>query len=170
VELEDWFGKTAVTVRRGPLVFSMKVDEKRVEIQHDTDAIRRVLIGHNIEGFPAVEFYPESEWRYGIEMAMKNTPEKIQVKESPMSGNPFLAESIPVRLSVPMRQLNQWAADWKPVLDPPPEDLKQNPKNPANLPQAEELQSPGPVRMVELVPLGSTHLRITSLPVISPVG
>jgi hypothetical protein len=164
--VQEWFGGKAATIHRGPLVYSLKVAEKRVEIQHDTDAIRRVLIGHNIEGFPAVEFYPESEWRFGMDAAMKNTPEKIQIKESPMTGNPFLAESIPVQLLVPVRQLSQWAADWKPVLDPPPADLKQNPKNPSNLPLAAELQSPGAVQMIEFVPYGSTHLRLTSLPMI----
>jgi DUF1680 family protein len=166
VSLEEWFGGNAMTVVRGPMVYSLKVAEKRVEIQHDTDAIRRVLIGHNIEGFPALEFYPDSEWRYGIDASMKNTIDKIQVTEAPMTENPFLADSIPVRLMVPVRQLNQWAADWKPVLDPPPPDLKQSPKNPAALPNEAELRSAGPVQMLEFVPYGSTHLRLTSLPVV----
>jgi hypothetical protein len=166
VAIDEWFGGKAMTVNRGPLVYSLKVAEKRVEIQHDSDAVRRVLIGHNIEGFPAVEFYPDSQWRYGINAELKNTPEKIEVKESPMPENPFLAQTVPVQLSVPLRQINQWVADWKPVLDPPPADLKQSPKNPASLPAAAELQSPGEVQMMVLVPYGSTHLRLTSLPVI----
>jgi hypothetical protein len=170
VAVEEWFGGQAMTIRRGPLVYSLKVAEKRVEIEHDIDAIRRVLIGHNIEGFPAVEFYPQGEWRFGIDAAMKNTPEKIQVKESPMTENPFLVDSTPIQLTLPLRQLDQWAAEWKPVLDPPPGDIKQNPKNPASLPREAELQSPGNVQMMELVPLGSTHLRLTSLPVIHAVG
>jgi hypothetical protein len=170
VALEEWFGGKAMTVSRGPLVYAMKVEEKRVEIQHDTDAIRRVLIGHNIEGFPAVEFYPASEWRYGIEAAMKGTPEKIEVKESVLPENPFLAETAPVRLSVPMRQINGWAAEWKAVLDPAPADMKQNPKNPANLPTGAEMASVGAVRMMEFVPYGATHLRVTSLPVVEGVG
>ena len=83
-----------------------------------------------------------------------------------MPENPFLAETAPVRLGVPLRRLEKWAAEWKPVADPSEEDLKQAPKNPANLPSAAERQAPGAVTMMTLVPYGATHLRLTTLPVI----
>jgi len=53
------------------------------------------------------------------------------------------------------------------VLDPPSEDLKQAPKNPAELPNTAEMQSPGQTARVTLVPYGATHLRLTTFPVIA---
>jgi hypothetical protein len=88
------------------------------------------------------------------------------VKESPVPDNPFVAESTPVRLTVQLRELPGWAADWKPIVDPLPEDLTQAPKNPAELPSEAELQSPGEVSRMTLIPYGSAHLRLTTFPVI----
>jgi len=167
VAVEKWFDDNAAVIRRGPLVYSLKIDEKRVESTQDPEAIQRVLRSNNVEGFPAVEFFPQGEWRYGLDAALVASLAKVRVKESPMKENPFLAESTPVRLTAPLRGLPGWATDWKPVLDPPPEDLKQAPKNPADLPSAAEMKSPGEVTRVTLVPYGATHLRVTTFPVVS---
>jgi hypothetical protein len=166
VAADPWFAGAARVIRRGPLVYSVMIAEKRVESTQDSEAIQRVLKGNDIAGFPAVEFFPQSEWRYGVDTELDRRLHTIKVEESPMPENPFLAETSPVRLAMPLRSLDKWAADWKPVLDPPSEDLKQAPKNPANLPSADELQSPGPVVTITLVPYGATHLRLTTLPVI----
>lgn len=166
VELKDWFAGSAVSVQRGPLVYALKIDEKRVEITQDTDFIQRVLKRNNIQGFPAVEFYPQSEWRYGIEVAQKNAPENFKVIESPMTENPFLVEHAPVRIEAKLRALPQWAADWQPVMDPPPADLKQSPKNPGSLPSDAEFANAGAAQTMTLVPYGATHLRLTTLPLI----
>ena len=155
-----------MSVERGPLVYSLKIDEKRVEIQRDSDFIRRVLKQNNIQGFPAVEFYPQSEWRYGMEVAQKNAPKKFKVIKSPMPENPFLADTAPIRIEVPLHALPQWEAAWQPVLEPPPADLKLSPKNPISLPGETELQSTGAGKIMTLVPYGGTHLRLTTLPLI----
>jgi hypothetical protein len=167
VVVEKWFAGSAVVVRRGPLVYSLKIEERRVESTQEPEAIQRALKGNEVEGFPAVEFFPQSEWRYGMEAALAGMAKKIRVKETPMAENPFLAESTPVRLMVPLRELPGWAADWKPVLEPPPADVKLAPKNPADLPSAAEMQSPGKVATMTLLPYGATHLRLTTLPVIA---
>lgn len=166
VAVEKWFEGDAAVIRRGPLVYSLKIDEKRVESAQDPEAIQRVLRGNNIEGFPAVEFFPQSEWRYGLDAAFEGNLARVQVKESPVPDNPFVAESTPVRLTVQLRELPGWAADWKPIVDPLPEDLTQAPKNPAELPSEAELQSPGEVSRMTLIPYGSAHLRLTTFPVI----
>jgi hypothetical protein len=166
VAVEPWFDGAAGVVRRGPLVYSLKIEERRVESLQEPEAIRRVLKGNNVEGFPAVEFFPESEWRYGMDSALAGMPEKIQVHESPVPANPYLAESVPVRLTAPLRAVPGWAAEWKPVIEPPSDDLKLAAKNPAELPGEEERDSPGAVEAMTLVPYGATHLRLTTLPVI----
>jgi hypothetical protein len=144
----------------------LKIEERRVESQRDSDLIRRVLKGNNIQGFPAVEFFPVSEWRYGMESSQKNAPDKFKVIESPMTENPFLADHVPVRIEVPLRALPQWEAAWKPVLEPLSADLKMSPKNPASLPGDAELQAAGALKIMTMLPYGSTHLRLTTLPVI----
>jgi hypothetical protein len=169
VALQNWFDGRACSVLRGPLVYSLKIAEKRVETTNEPDGIRRVLKGNNVQGFPAVEFFPESEWRYGIDAAIKSDLDQIKVTESPMPENPFISDTVPVRLSVPLRALPQWSADWKAVAVPPPANLRQSPQNPAALPGNAELQTPGAVQTMTLVPYGSTHLRLTTLPAI-PAG
>jgi hypothetical protein len=164
IRLKEWFDGNAASVERGPLVYSLKIDEKRVESERDPEAIRRVLKGNNIQGFPAVEFFPASEWRFGIEA--KNSPDTFKVIESPMQENPFLRDSAPVKIEVPVRTFPQWEADWKPVLEPPPADLKLNPKNPAALPDKTQMEPANEIKTVTFVPYGSTHLRLTTPPLI----
>jgi hypothetical protein len=136
-----------------------------VESMQEPEAIRRVLKGNDVEGFPAVEFFPQSEWRYGMDASIVDDPSQVQVQEMPMGVNPFLAESTPVRLTAPLRVLRGWAADWKPV-DAAEADLKRAPKNPTDLPSLGEMQAPGAVEKMTLLPYGATHLRVTTLPVI----
>jgi hypothetical protein len=166
VQLQDWFGGRGVSVQRGPLVYSLKIDEKRVESRQDSDAIRKVLKGNDIQGFPAVEFFPTGEWRFGLDAAQMSALGDFKVIESPMPENPFLAATVPVRIEVPLRTLPQWQAAWQPTVEPLPADLKLAPKNPVALPDDAELQDPGPARTMTLVPYGSTYLRLTTLPVI----
>lgn len=166
VRTRDWFGGRAISVQRGPLVFSLQPAEKRLESQVDSEPIRRVLKGNDIAGFPAEEFFPAGEWRYGIDEGVKDAPEKFRVIESPMTGNPFLAETAPVRIEIPLRRLPQWEAMWTPEPGPLPTDLKMGLKNPASLPSDGELQAAAETKTLILVPYGATHLRLTTLPVI----
>jgi hypothetical protein len=166
VEAEQWFGGSAAVLRRGPLVYSLQIAERRVESTQEPEAIERVLKGNTVAGFPAIEFFPQSEWRYGIAAAMQSAAGKIEVQESPLGENPFLAEAVPVRLTVPLQALRGWATDWKPVMDPAVTDLKQAPKNPTDLPSAAEMQAPSEVENMTMAPYGATHLRLTTLPVI----
>jgi hypothetical protein len=166
VKVDDWFGGRAACVSRGPLVYSLPIAERRVEHTRDPAAVSRVLKGNDIQGFPAIEFFPEGEWRYGLEPRQKEAPDGFRVVESPMPENPFLLESAPVRIEAALRPIPQWASAWKPVWEPPSPDLKLGPHNPASLPTAEDLQAAGPARKMTLGPYGCTHLRLTTLPLI----
>ncbi len=166
VQLREWFAGRAVSVQRGPLVYALRIDEKRVESQRDSDAVRRVLRGNDVLGFPAVEFFPAGQWRYGMDAAIKNTLGSFKVIESPLPDNPFEASAVPVRIEVPLRLLPRWEAAWKSTVAPEPADLNLAPHNPTSLPSEEEAQAAGESKTITLAPYGSTHLRLTTLPVI----
>jgi hypothetical protein len=101
-----------------------------------------------------------------MDAAQKNAAHDFKVIESAMTENPFLAGNVPVRIEVPLRVLPQWQAAWQPVMDPPPANIKMAPRNPASLPGVAEAQPAGESKPMQLVPYGSTYLRLTTLPVI----
>ena len=149
VQVEDWFKHQGVTVTRGPLVYSLKIAEQRVEHTRDPDNIKPFLSGHEIRGFPEVEFMAGSDWRYGFDPKLKNDLQQIKVVESVMPENPFIADQTPVHLELPLSHLPGWAA---------------NLTEPSGLPAALSV-SGSPVTMT-LIPYGATHLRLTTLPLV----
>ena len=166
VRLEPWYDAGAMAVLRGPLLYSVDIAEKRVELTHDTPAVEKVLYGLFIANVPAVEFYPESEWRYGVDASMAARLREIKVVESPVGDNPFLTGHAPVHLEMPLRRLPQWQAGW--VSDPPPlpnGDLVAV-KTPGDMPTADEMRNPDAPAAKRMVPSGSTQLRLTTLPVV----
>jgi uncharacterized protein len=166
VHSEDWLdGKSAVLVR-GPLVYTLDIVEKRVEVMKDTPHVEESLNGNLIQGFPAVEFQPVSEWRYGIDPTILADLTQIKVIETAMSGNPFLPGEAPAHLELPLRHLPNWKPEWtpEPVLDANGKPVYV--VNPQSLPKATELRDAEAPTRQRLVPYGSTHLRLTTLPVV----
>ena len=165
VRIEEWLQGQSVCVTRGPLVYSLKIAEKRVEHTSDPDNLKPLLRGHNIQGFPEVEFYPESDWRYGFDAALitKLPRPRIKVVESDMPENPFVEDLTPVHLEVPLYHLPGWFPGWMPE----PDGTVGAPGEPSALPSTNQQTVEGqPVTMV-LVPYGTTHLRLTTLPLVS---
>lgn len=166
VRPRQWLTGSAVSIQRGPLVYTLAIDETRVESSEDPLAIKRVLKGNNIQGFPALEFFPNGQWRYGIDAEKIAAADAFKVIEAPIPENPFLPETAPVKIEVALRALPDWQAAWKAQPGPPPDNIRTATKNPTSLPTAAELQSPGAAATMTLLPYGSTHLRLTMLPVI----
>jgi predicted alpha/beta superfamily hydrolase len=148
VRVESWFSNQAVCVTRGPLVYSLKIAERRVEHATDPEDVKPLLRGHDIRGFPAVEFYPESDWRYATPATTT-----IKVVESAMTDNPFVADDAPIRLEMPLYRLPGWS---------PTNQTDAVPR----LPATDELKVERVPVMMTLVPYGATHLRLTTLPVV----
>jgi hypothetical protein len=154
VRVEKWFKDQSVSVTRGPLVYSLKIDEQRVEHTADPDNIKPLLSGHEIRAFPEVEFSASSDWRYGLIAAPKKDLKDIKVVESPMTENPFIEDQTPVHLELPLYHLPDWASGLS---------------EPAGLPAASQQQVDGRAKTMTLVPYGSTHLRLTTLPLVQSV-
>ena len=158
VRIENWFDEKSVSITRGPLVYSLKIAEKRLEHTNDPDNIKIFLNGHTIQQFPEVEFYPESDWCYGLDTARKNDLQKIKVVESEMTDNPFTEDQVPVQLEIPLCRLPQWA--------PAPGHAADVPNEPAGLPSAQQQLIEGAPVTMTFIPYGATCLRLTTLPVV----
>jgi uncharacterized protein len=167
VRFENWFQQQSASVTRGPLVYSLKIAERRVQHTRDPDDVRALLRGHDIRGFPEVEFYPETDWRYGIDAALKNDPAKIKVVESRVRDNPFVVEQAPVHLELPLRHLPGWSVPASAEGAKKSERTIQGPAGVMALPDREEKVAAGKPVMLEMVPYGATHLRLTTLPWVS---
>ncbi len=158
VRIENRFNDQCVSVARGPLVFSLKIDELTVEHTNDPPDIRALLGGHDIKGFPELEFLPRSDWRYGFDAGLTNHLQDIKVVESGMTDNPFIESETPLHLEVPLRPLPDWPANTN----------RAYAGEPAGMPTAEERSAAGQPQWMTMVPYGSTYLRLTTLPVVSP--
>ena len=159
IKVEEWFKGRSVCVTRGPLAFSLRIAGKRVEHTADSADIKPFLDGHEIRGFPEVEFYPESDWRYSFAAGLKVNLQNIKVVESPMTDNPFIEEQTPVHLEVPLSHLPAW--------QPAEGASGKIPGEPAGLPRGNQLQAAGSPVTMQMVPYGATYLRLTTLPLIS---
>ena len=156
VQLEKWFNGRSVCFARGPLVFSLKIAEERIEHTNDPPEIKPFLDGHDIQGFPEVEFLPLSDWRYGVSPTLNQDTGEIKVVDAAMSANPFLENQTPVRLTLPVYPLPNWTPMTNGAAYGEPDGL----------PTASEIRGATHPRIMTLLPYGSTHLRLTTLPVI----
>jgi len=133
--------KGAVSVRRGPLAFSLRIGEKWVRYG-GTDA------------WPAMEVHPTTAWNYGLELDPQNPDASIRVvkKAWPIAGLPFALEAAPVELLAKARKIPEWTLDRHDLV--------------AVL-QASPARTEEPVETVTLVPMGWARLRISVFPVVS---
>ena len=163
---EDWLGGKSAVIVRGPLVYTLDIAEKRVELMKDTPHVEKALNGNFIQGFPAVEFEPLSEWRFGIDAAIKADLTQIKVVEAPMTENPFATGQSPVHLELPLRRLPNWMPEWRsePVMNADGE--LPYVVNPQALPQEKQMKDAETATPQRLVPYGSTHIRLTTLPLV----
>jgi DUF1680 family protein len=139
IEVVAWPSvRGAVSVRRGPLWYSLKIGEEWKRYG-GTDA------------WPAYEVLPTTPWNYGLVLKEPGTGPSIRVTHSQTpSYQPFTRDGAPLVLKAMARRVPGWKAAGRMAGLVPPS------------PAAGE----GPIEEVELIPMGCARLRISVFPVV----
>jgi hypothetical protein len=128
----------AVSVRRGPLWYSLRIGEDW----------RRY---GGTEDWPATEVLPTTPWNYGLVLGPGGGPPAVGLasRRTP-PYQPFSLNGAPVVLKALARRVPAWRAEGRM----------------AGLVPASPAEGEGPVEEVALVPMGCARLRISSFPVV----
>ena len=130
----------AVAVERGPLVYSLDIDEDWTWI--NTDVPGRELPHGDFEVRPA------SPWNYGLRLPDEDPESVIRFEEQPVGERPFSPEGAGVKATVPGQRLPTWGLEhgWAGEIRPGVHESSE------------------PVEELTLIPYGCTNIRVTEFP------
>jgi hypothetical protein len=138
---ELWRGyRDAVAIRRGPLVFALRIGEDWRRI--NADAPYRELPHADWE------VYPTSLWAFGLDVQDATIVDDVAFEQRPMNERPFSPEGAPLIATVRGREIPTWRLEHGSAADAP------------HSPTSSE----APEQELTLIPYGCTNLRITEFP------
>ncbi len=140
VEIQKWqkIGNS-VSVRRGPLWFSLKIGEEWKRYG-------------GTDEWPAYEILPTTPWNYGLVLDPAHPEDGIILDErKAMSYQPFTPEAAPIVLKARAKLIPDWKAEQRMAGRVPPGPVR----------------SSEPLMEIELIPMGCARLRISSFPLIA---
>jgi hypothetical protein len=139
VRMRMW-GAGAASIERGPLVYSLKIDEAATPVFGEKTA----------PDFPAWDILPASPWNYGLLLKPLDLASQVEVVERKSVGFAWETGNSPVELRVPARRISGWKLPEKTIPSLP-----------------EKPVGDGEVETVTLVPYGSTRIRLTVFPLLT---
>lgn len=131
----------AVSVERGPLVFSLRIKEDWRKLQDNGP-------------FGDWEVYPASPWNYALLVDPDQPGASFSVERKPLPQQPFKNEAAPIVLHCMAKRLPQWQIE-----DNSAGDLPFSP-----------VISGEPEEPVELIPYAAARLRVSELPYIEALA
>jgi hypothetical protein len=140
IEVKTWkkLGN-AVSVRRGPLWYSLRIGEKWNRYG-------------GTDEWPAYEILPMTPWNYGLALNPADPAASITlVNQKPPADQPFRPEAAPIVLTAKARRIPQWKEEKRMV---------------GKLPVS-PVQTSSPLEDITLIPMGCARLRISSFPAVS---
>ncbi|HUT28446.1 MAG TPA: beta-L-arabinofuranosidase domain-containing protein [Sedimentisphaerales bacterium] len=158
ITLDVWQkNKDSVSVNRGPLTFSLKVDEKWVRYDGDSDKGEKWRQTDEQLAWPEYEVYPTTPWNYGLIVDAAHPAAGFEVikKDGPLVLQPFTLEAAPITLQAKARKIPQWKMDELGLV--------------GILPQS-PVKTDEPVETVTLIPMGCARLRISAFPTVVGEG
>jgi len=142
VKISHWINDS-VAVTRGPLVFSLLIEEEKRSTQSFLD-----------DQFHTHEIRPVSAWNYALLLAGSPTPAIETTVAETVPTQPFEAADAPVRLQ--LKAMKTDLGGWGTYREDFPARAVEPPQSP--------VEATGNVETITLVPYGSTEIRITEFP------
>ncbi|CAM4243774.1 DUF1680 family protein [Paenibacillus endophyticus] len=142
IKTSTWINNS-IGIERGPLVFSLKIEENWVEKSNPAPHIKT-------SGFKEYAIDAKSPWNYGLLIDRDNPGASIEVVTSEMPENPFLQETTPIKLIAKGKRIPAWgkAPNGVSVAEPP----------------VGPVYSAEPTEEITLVPFGAENLRVSYFP------
>lgn len=131
-------------IERGPIVYSYPIPANVEEDTQVYDNLAGKVSGN--PDFKSWNMTPAGKWNYAL---ATDALDRIEVKRHETDGFPFDADNSPVTISVPVVEVAGWTLT----------DNRFTPALPHNVSTADERP-----QFIELVPYGSTTLRLTIFP------
>ncbi|MFL2590382.1 MAG: beta-L-arabinofuranosidase domain-containing protein [Flavobacteriaceae bacterium] len=145
---------SSVSLNYGPLTFSLKIKENYVNKRSDKSAISDSKWQKDVDtdNWPTYEIYPGSPWNYGLILKDDlNEAFEVVEKQWPKDNFPFTNESSPIYIKARAKKIESWKIGETKLVG----ELMDSP-----------VESNEKEEIIELVPMGTSRLRISSFPVI----
>lgn len=133
----------SITVERGPLVYSLKIEE-------DWQEVARPFSHVSEPGFGEYNIKAKNAWNYGLVIDREHPEDSIEVVTGSMPDNPFDQATTPIKLIAKAKLLPSWGKGYNTIQ--------------AAEPPVGPVYSEEETVDITLVPFGSETLRITYFP------